>query len=171
MKRFHCVEPVDPARVRRIQGSFSWIDHRFIPLMEGLARDENLLYLWLVAVGDRLGLSFYSGEKTASRLKITVSEIAKARTGLIEKNLIAYRDGLSQVLSLPNGGGEVFHGGNHVTERESHATDQVSEGCRKSVVPADGEKSRALSKRIIKDILRQLEGAQNTAGISARRAS
>jgi hypothetical protein len=102
MKTRHSREPIAPTRIRRISGSFSWIDHRFVPMMDGLSRNENLLYLWLVAVGDRQGVSFYSDEKTASRLKITVGEIAVARMGLLARDLVAYRDGVSQVLSFPH---------------------------------------------------------------------
>ena len=50
-----------------------------------------------------MGVSFYSDEKTACRLKVSVFEIKAARQGLVEKGLIAYRNGLTQVLSLPKG--------------------------------------------------------------------
>lgn len=158
MMKTRLAGPIDAARIRRIEGSFSWIDHRFIPMMAELSRNENLLYLWLVAVGDRCGLSFYSDEKTASRIKIAVGEIEAARRALIAKGFIAYRDGVSQVLSLPGGGENAFSGGNHVIERGTHATGQVSERCRRAVVSADLEADRNLSKRIVRDILRQLEG-------------
>jgi hypothetical protein len=66
-----------------------------------LSRDEILLYLWWTTVGDKNGVSFYSDEKTSCRLKISVTEIRLARRGLIEKGLIASREGVVQVLSLP----------------------------------------------------------------------
>ncbi len=94
--------PIDP-RIRRIEGTFSWIDHRLVTQgwFDVLSREEILLYLWWTTVGDRNGVSFYSDEKTACRLKVSVSEICLARQGLIEKGLIASRDGVVQVLSLP----------------------------------------------------------------------
>lgn len=97
----HSAEPIDP-RIRKIEGSFSWIDHRLITQgwFDALTRDEILLYLWWTTVGDKNGVSFYSDEKTASRLKVAVSEIQTARHGLVEKQLIAYRDGMTQVLAL-----------------------------------------------------------------------
>jgi hypothetical protein len=68
---------------------------------DALSREEILLYLWWTTVGDRNGVSFYSDEKTACRLKVSVFEIKAARQGLIEKGLVARRNGLTQVLSLP----------------------------------------------------------------------
>jgi hypothetical protein len=95
------VSPIDN-RIRKIQGSFSWIDHRFISkgIIDQLTPYEIYLYFWLVAVGDRYGISFYSIEKTAAKLKISADHICKARQGLIDKNLIAFKEGLYQVLSL-----------------------------------------------------------------------
>ena len=95
--------PVDPTRIRKIEGTFSWIDHRLVTQgwFDLLSREEILLYLWWTTVGDRMGVSFYSDEKTACRLKVSVFEIKAARQGLIEKGLIAHRNGLTQVLSLP----------------------------------------------------------------------
>lgn len=95
--------PVDPSRIRKIEGTFSWIDHRLVTQgwFDVLGREEILLYLWWTTVGDKQGVSFYSDEKTACRLKVSTAEIGLARRGLIEKGLIAYREGITQVLSLP----------------------------------------------------------------------
>lgn len=95
--------PVDPAHIRKIEGSFSWIDHRLVTQgwFDCLSRDEILLYLWWTTVGDKNGVSFYSDEKIACRLKLSVREIRLSRQGLIEKGLIACRNGVVQVLPLP----------------------------------------------------------------------
>jgi hypothetical protein len=55
-------QPPQPDRIRAISGSFSWIDHRFFRqgFDQGLTRLEKLLYLVLVAVSNRDGVSFYS---------------------------------------------------------------------------------------------------------------
>ena len=47
-----------PDCVRRIPGSFSWIDHRFIRdgHMQKLTRDEIALYAFFVLVGNRDGV-------------------------------------------------------------------------------------------------------------------
>ena len=92
-----------PDRVRKITGTFGFIEHRF--LQEGffysLSHYELLLYLFLVLVADRHGLSFYSYDKMCSLLRITVDEFILARDGLIEKDLIAFDGRTFQVLSLP----------------------------------------------------------------------
>ena len=92
-----------PERLRKIEGSFSWIDHRF--LTGGFLRDlstlEILLYLFLVAVSDRNGLSFYHDDRIASLLKIGLPSLGQAREGLVLRSLLAYEAPLYQVLSLP----------------------------------------------------------------------
>jgi len=95
---------LDPTRVRKIQGSFSWIDHRLITsgFLADLSTIEILLYLFLVAVSDRHGLSFYHQDKIASLLKIDLPSLGKAREGLIHRSLLAYEPPLYQILSLPS---------------------------------------------------------------------
>ena len=94
---------LDPERVRKIEGSFSWIDHRFITggFLRDLSTLEILLYLFLVAVSDRNGLSFYYDDRIASLLKIDLAALGQAREGLVLRSLIAYEAPLYQVLSLP----------------------------------------------------------------------
>jgi len=92
-----------PERLRKIDGSFSWIDHRFITagFLPDLSTLEILLYLFLVAVSDRHGLSFYHDDRIASLLKIDLVSLGKAREGLVQRSLLAYEPPLYQVLSLP----------------------------------------------------------------------
>jgi hypothetical protein len=94
---------IRPERIRKIQGSFSWIDHRFITagFLPDLSTLEILLYLFLVAVSDRNGLSFYYDDRIASLLKIDLVSLGKAREGLIQRSLLAYEPPLYQILSLP----------------------------------------------------------------------
>jgi hypothetical protein len=94
---------LNPARVRKIQGSFSWVDHRLITdgFLSDLSTLEILLYLFLVAVSDRNGISFYHQDKIASLLKIDLPSLGKAREGLIHRSLLAYKPPLYQILSLP----------------------------------------------------------------------
>jgi hypothetical protein len=91
-------------RLRKIEGSFSWIDHRFITggFLRDLSTLEILLYLFLVAVSDRNGLSFYHDDRMASLLKIDLSALGQAREGLVLRSLVAYQPPLYQVLSLPS---------------------------------------------------------------------
>ena len=94
---------IDSDRVRKIRGSFSQIEHRFINgrYIDLLDTTEIVLYLFLIAVGDRQGISFYSSERIADLLKLSVRFIEKAREGLAQKGFIAYRDRVYQVLELP----------------------------------------------------------------------
>jgi hypothetical protein len=98
LKRLLC-----PQRIRKIESSFSWIDHRLITggFLPDLSTLEILLYLFLVAVSDRHGLSFYHDDRIASLLKIDLVSLGKAREGLIQRSLLAYEAPLYQVLSLP----------------------------------------------------------------------
>ncbi len=98
VKRLLC-----PDRVRKIEGSFSWIDHRFVTegFLPDLSMIEILLYLFLVAVSDRHGLSFYHDDRIVSLLKIDLPALGRARDGLVKRSLVAYDSPLYQVLSLP----------------------------------------------------------------------
>jgi hypothetical protein len=94
---------LDPNRIRKIEGSFSWIDHRFITggFLQELSTIEILLYFFLVAVSDRHGISFYHDDRICSILTIPLNSLGEAREGLILRSLIAYEHPLYQVLSLP----------------------------------------------------------------------
>ena len=93
-----------PDRVRRINGGFSFIPHRFVSdgFVSSLSQEELLLYLFLVLVSDRHGLSFYSYDAICSLLQITADEYIDARNALIKKDLIAFDGTIFQVLDLPS---------------------------------------------------------------------
>ena len=63
-----------------------------------------LLYLFLAAVADQHGLSFYSDHTLSSRLRLSLPVLEKARQELLERDLIAYELPLVQVLSVPSPG-------------------------------------------------------------------
>ena len=90
-------------RIRRINGGFSFIPHRFLTdgFLKALSQQELLLYIFLVLAADRYGLSFYSYDRICSFLHLTLEQYTAARDGLIEKDLIAFDGTLYQVLSLP----------------------------------------------------------------------
>ncbi len=94
---------LDQDRVRKIAGSFAFIEHRFLRsgFFSVLTHHELLLYVFFVLVADRNGLSYYSYDKICILLKITLDDYIIARDGLIEKDLIAFNGHLFQVLSLP----------------------------------------------------------------------
>lgn len=65
---------------------------------------EKLLYLVLIAVSNQDGVSFYSDERLGEILDIRhTHELTGARAELVERNLIVFKDGIYQVLSLPAG--------------------------------------------------------------------
>jgi hypothetical protein len=95
--------PLVSHRIRTINGSFAWISHRFLSqgFWGSLTHHELLVYLFLVIVGDRQGLSYYSFDKICSLVAITPDEYIVARDGLINKDLISFDGHLFQILSLP----------------------------------------------------------------------
>ena len=90
-------------RIRRIDGGFSFIPHRFLTdgFLTSLQQQELLLYLFLVLAADRYGLSYYSYKRICSLLHLGVEQYITARDGLINKDLIAFDGTLFQVLDLP----------------------------------------------------------------------
>jgi len=90
-------------RIRRIDGGFSFIPHRFLTdgFLKTLSQQQLLLYIFLVLAADRYGLSFYSYDRICSFLHMTLEQYTAARDGLIEKDLIVFDGTLFQVLSLP----------------------------------------------------------------------
>jgi hypothetical protein len=109
------VRPVvpEPQRVRRIDGSFGWIDHRLLRdgHLEGLTLTDLAVYVFLVLAADRNGVSFYRKDVISRKLDIGWGDFAEAKRRLIERRLIAFRpyspvevDGFYQVLPLSAGG-------------------------------------------------------------------
>jgi hypothetical protein len=94
---------LNPDRIRRINGGFSFVPHRFLTggFLAALEQKELLLYLFLVLASDRHGLSFYSYDAICTLLNFSFDQYIAARNGLIEKDLIAFNGTLFQVLELP----------------------------------------------------------------------
>jgi len=91
-----------PLRVRRIEQSFAWIDHRllrhgFLPVM---THEDQSLYLFLALAADRNGVSFYRKEKVCDCLGLDFQQFEVAKDRLIGLKLIAFQP--YSVLS-PNG--------------------------------------------------------------------
>ena len=95
--------PLEPDRIRKITGSFAFIEHRFLHdgFWGSLDHHQLLLYLFLIIVADRNGLSYYSYDKICTLLRISVDEYILARNALIDYDMIAFDGYLFQVLSLP----------------------------------------------------------------------
>jgi hypothetical protein len=97
--------PLRPDRVRKIDGSFAFLPHRFLRdgFWASLDHGELLLYVLLVLVADRQGMSFYFDDRLAGILRVVLDDFLVARNGLIRKDLVAYDDAgpRYQLLHLP----------------------------------------------------------------------
>ena len=95
-------EPIVPQRRRRDTPQFSWVDHRLVRdgHVQGRSAPALALYLFLVAVADADGLSWYSEAALCRQLSYGATELQNARTELQQAGLIAYRQPLYQVLDL-----------------------------------------------------------------------
>jgi hypothetical protein len=98
-----------PQNVRRITGSFAWIDHRLLRNghLQAMTHQEMVLYLFLVLAADRHGVSFYRKEKICDLVAIDFEQFEVARDRLISYGLIAFEpysafspNGYYQVLAV-----------------------------------------------------------------------
>jgi hypothetical protein len=94
---------LNPGRVRKIEGSFAFIEHRFLRkgFWAALSHHELLLYFFLILVADRQGLSYYSYDHICKVTGLLLEEYLQARDGLIDKDLLSFDGFFFQVLSLP----------------------------------------------------------------------
>lgn len=92
-----------PDRLRQVPAQFSWLDQRLV--RENFLRHGEppawALYLVLATVADAQGLSYYSDATLSRLLKLDPLALARARQQLIQADLLAYHQPLSQVLALP----------------------------------------------------------------------
>ena len=91
-----------PKNVRKINGSFAWVDHRLLQkgYLAVMTHQDQVLYLFLVLAADRNGVSFYRKEKICDLLSLDFQQFEIARDRLIDLKLITYQP--YSVLS-PNG--------------------------------------------------------------------
>ena len=99
-----------PDRIRRIQGSFAWLDHRLLREghLERMTLTDLAVYVFLVLAADRQGVSFWRKDQICRHLSIDWDEFEESRARLLERGYIAFRpftrgdvDGFSQVLPIP----------------------------------------------------------------------
>jgi hypothetical protein len=97
--------PILPKRLRKVPKSFSWIDHRLVRdrHIERLSHAAMALYLFLVCVGDRQGLSYYSDQSLINKLNMEAAALDYARSELIGADLVAWQQPIYQVLGLDPG--------------------------------------------------------------------
>jgi hypothetical protein len=94
---------LNPGRVRKINGSFAFIEHRFLRggFWATLSRHELLLYFFLLMVADRQGISYYSYDHICKATGLLLEEYMQARDALMDKDLLAFDGFFFQVLALP----------------------------------------------------------------------
>jgi hypothetical protein len=95
---------LDRGRIRRIDGGFAFIPHRFLTdgFLSVLTPRQQQLYFFLVLAADRHGLSFYSCDAICRLLQMPVDQYREACDDLIKKELIEFDGILFQVLDLPS---------------------------------------------------------------------
>lgn len=119
-------EPIRVDRLRHIDGTFAFVPHRFLRdgFYASLTPDESALYLLLVLVGDRNGVSFYHYDSLCSLLQMDVDRYLAARDALIALDLLAFDGTRFQLLSLPReparrpppGRAQEHRGGAHIRD-------------------------------------------------------
>ncbi len=104
----------EPTKVRRIQGTFAWLDHRLLreSHLEQMTPVDLAVYVFLVLAANREGCSYYRKDVACKKLGIDWDQFEESKARLLERGYIAFRpftrgdvDGFYQVLSVPAGGG------------------------------------------------------------------
>lgn len=99
MRKTHIPQPQN---IRKIKSSFAWIDHRLLRngFLQIMTHQDMALYLFLVLVADRNGVSFYRKEKICDALTFDFRQFEIARDRLINFKLVAYE---AYTVLSPNG--------------------------------------------------------------------
>jgi hypothetical protein len=95
--------PLGSERVRKIPGSFAFLEPRFVRdgFWTSLTHHELLLYIFLVLVADRNGLSYYSFDTICALLQLSLDDDLLAHNALLKQDRIAFDGHLLQGLALP----------------------------------------------------------------------
>ena len=108
MKKDHIPQPQN---VRNIEGSFAWIDHRLVRngFIKIMTHQDMVLYIFLVLVADKNGVSFYRKEKICQAVSLDYNQFEIAKDRLINMKLIAFEgysvispNGYYQILPIEN---------------------------------------------------------------------
>ncbi len=129
-----------PHRVRRIEKSFAWIDHRLLRngYLQVMSHHDQGLYLFLVLAADRHGVSFYRKEKIGDSVGLTFAEFEVARDRLIDLGLIAFEP---YNALTPNGYHQVLPVDGHAPGFDHQVVSRVverSRGCREDEIDPVG---------------------------------
>ena len=119
---------INPRKKRRIPKHFSWVDHRLVRenYLKRCSTDALALYLFLVTVGDHEGLSYYGDEGIIKHLNFNSSSDVKSCRKELDKNgLIAYLNGMYQVLGLESSNAP--KGLKHGVASDSYETESIGD--------------------------------------------
>jgi hypothetical protein len=124
MKKNHIPQPKN---IRNIKSSFAWIDHRLIRngFMETMTHQDIVLYLFLILVADKNGVSFYRKEAICKAVSLDYSQFDVARDRLINMNLIAFE---SYSMLSPNGYYQVLPITNKAPDYSKQITEKLTNG-------------------------------------------
>lgn len=101
------MEPLEPRRVRYPRGAYGWVDLKIVTegWLQSLGSEAALTYLFLCAVGNCQGMSFWSKGRMARTLGIDLECVEMALQKLEKENLIAANGCVIQVLALSSATG------------------------------------------------------------------
>lgn len=96
------IEPIEPRRVRFPRGAYGWVDLKIVTggYLERLGPETSLTYLFLCAVGNVQGISFWSRQRMAKSMGLSSEAVAAALGRLQDEDLIAFNGRVVQVLPL-----------------------------------------------------------------------
>lgn len=136
--RKYCIP--QPQNVRKIEGSFAWIDHRLLRngYLAVMTHEEQALYLFLVLAADRRGVSFYRKEKICDLLALDFGQFEIARDRLIDLKLIAFEP---YSAATPNGHYQALPVDGRPPNFTQQALDQIGLSAALEA-PADARKQR-----------------------------
>ncbi len=106
MRKYHITQP---QKIRKIERSFAWIDHRLMRngFVAVMTHRDLALYMFLILVADRNGISFYRKEKICETVSLDFNQFEIAKDRLVNMKLIAFEgysvlspNGYYQVLSI-----------------------------------------------------------------------
>jgi hypothetical protein len=97
-------EPLEPRRIRHPRGAYGWTDLKIVTegYLERLGPQSAFTYLFLCAVGNCQGMSFWSHVRMARILRLTPEVVQEAVKRLVDENLVASNGRVVQVLPIPD---------------------------------------------------------------------
>ncbi len=102
--------PPEPDRIRSFPRRWGWVDVGLYDsgMIATITGEEALLYLALLCVSDRQGLSWWRDDTLGKRIGLGESGFQEAKRRLLEKRVVGFRPfhaggrhGVWQVLDLP----------------------------------------------------------------------